>query len=175
MSNKIKDTDVKNHTYYFFDDIINIRKFDANKIKIDEKSYKNILIYYIGYVTIKDSKYVKINSVNPLYLIFNKVNGYFEEINGNKYLTLVPTNENKEKIKKYEELWSKIRDLIRSITKNSDDYDEKYMKIKFNSDDELPLNKMIEIPSMIIVVKAVFHENNKYYPQVFLDECLYKL
>ena len=126
-------------------------------------------------MTIKDSKYVKINSVNPLYLIINKVNGYFEEINKSKYLTLVPTNESKEKIKKYEELWSKIRDLIRSITKNSDDYDEKYMKIKFNSDDELPLNKMIEIPSMIIVVRAVFHENNKYYPQVFLDECLYKL
>ena len=118
-------------------------------------------------MTIKDSKYIKINSVNPLYLIFNKVNGYFEEINGNKYLTLVPTNESKEKIKKYEELWSKIRDLIRSITKNSDDYDEKYMKIKFNSDDELPLNKMIEIVSMMIVVRAVFHENDKYYPQVF--------
>ena len=63
-------------------------------------SYKNIIIYYIGYVTIKDSKYVKINRVNPSYLIFNKVNGYFEEINKNKYLTLVPTNE------------SKIRDLI---------------------------------------------------------------
>ena len=103
------------------------------------------------------------------------MNGYSEEINGNKYLTLVPTNENKEKIKKHEELWSKIRYLIRSITKNSDDYDEKYMKIKFNSDDELPLNKTIEIPTMAIVVRAVFHENNKYYPQVFLDECLYKL
>ena len=49
------------------------------------------------------------------------------------------------------------------------------MKIKFNSDGELPLNKTIEIPSMTIVVRAVFHENNKYYPQVFLDECLYKL
>ena len=100
--------------------------------------------------------------------------GYFEEINGNKYLTLVPINENKEKIKKYEELWSKIRDLIRSMTKNSDDYDKKYMKIKFNSDDKLSLNKMIEIPSMIIVVRAVFRENNKNYPQDFLDECLYK-
>ena len=65
--------------------------------------------------------------------------GYFEEISGIKYLTLVPNNESKEKVKKYEELWSKIRDLSRSITKNSDDYDEKYMKIKFNSDDELPL------------------------------------
>ena len=54
-------------------------------------------------MTIKDSKYVKINSVTPLYLMFNKMNGYFEEINENKYLTLVPTSENKEKIKKYEE------------------------------------------------------------------------
>ena len=49
------------------------------------------------------------------------------------------------------------------------------MKIKFNSYDELRLNKPIEIHSMIIVVRAVFHENTKYYPQVFLDECLYKL
>ena len=70
---------------------------------------------------------------------------------------------------------SKIRDLIKSITKNSDGYDEKYKKIKFNSDEKLPLNKAIEISSMIIVVRTVFHENNKYYPQAFLDECLYKL
>ena len=49
------------------------------------------------------------------------------------------------------------------------------MKIKFNSDDELPLNNATEIPSMIMVINAVFHENDKYYPQVFLDECLYKL
>ena len=123
-------------------------------------------------MTIKDLKYVKINSVTPLYLIFSKVNGYFGEINGNKYWTLVPTNESKEKIKEYEELWNKIRDLITLITKNSDDYDENYIKLKFNLDDELPLNKTIEIPSMIIVVKAVFHENNNYYQQIFLDECL---
>ena len=70
---------------------------------------------------------MKNDSVNPLYLTFNKVNGYLEEINENKYLTLVASNENKEKIKIYEELWSNIRDLISSITRNSDDYDEKYM------------------------------------------------
>ena len=75
-------------------------------------------------MTIKDLKYIKINSVNPLYFIINKVNGYFEEINGNKYLVLVPTNESKEKIKKYEGVWSKIRDLIRSVTKNTNNYDE---------------------------------------------------
>ena len=84
---------------------------------------------------IKDSKYIKTDSVNPLYLIFNKVNGYFEEINGNKYLTLVPTNKSKEIIKEYEEMLSKFRYLIRPVTKNSNDYDKKYMKIKFNLDD----------------------------------------
>ena len=78
---------------------------------------------------IKDSKYVKVNSLNPLYLIFEKVNGYFEENNGNKYLTLVPSNKRKEiKKKKYEKLWCQIRYLIRSITKISDDYGKIYMK-----------------------------------------------
>ena len=120
--NNVKDINIKNHTYYFFDDIINIREFDPNNVKLNEKSYKNILIYYIAYVTIKDSKYVKVNSVNPLYLMLNKINGYFEE--------------SKEKRKKYKKLWIKIRDLIRSVTRRSDDYDEKYMKIKFNSDNE---------------------------------------
>ena len=87
-------------------------------------------------------------------------------------MTLVATNESKEIITKYEELLNKIRDLIRSITKKSDDYVENYMEIKFNSDDELSLNNTIEIHSMAITVRAVFHENNKYYPQFFLDECL---
>ena len=98
MSNIIKS--IKYRTYYFFDDIINIKDFDPNNIKADEKSYEKILTYYIRYVTIK--KDLKIYSVNPLYLIFGKVNGYFKKIKVNKYLKLVPTNGNKEKIKK---LW----------------------------------------------------------------------
>ena len=68
-----------------------------------------------------------------------------------------------------------MRDLIRSKTNNSDDYDEKHIKIKYNSDDVLSLMKTLELCSMIIVVKAAFHEDNKYYPQYFLDECFYKL
>ena len=60
----VKDINIKNHTYYFFNDIINIKDFDLNNIRIDEKSYKNVLIFYIGYVTIK--KDLKIDSVNPL-------------------------------------------------------------------------------------------------------------
>ena len=76
MSNKIKDIDIKNRTYYFFNDIIRIWNFDPNKIKIEGNSCKSILIYYTGCGTIKKSKYVKINSVNALYLIISKVNGY---------------------------------------------------------------------------------------------------
>ena len=60
MSNEVKDINIKNRTYYFFNDIINIENFDPNNIKIDEKSHINILIYCIGYVTIKDSKYIKV-------------------------------------------------------------------------------------------------------------------
>ena len=103
----------------------------------------------------------------PLCLIFSKVSGYFEEINKNKYLTLVPSNESKQIIKQYEELGNKIRDLIRLITKNSDDYDEKYMKIKFDSNDDLFLNKTIKSHNVTIIVRIVFPEENEYYPQVF--------
>ena len=87
MSNKFKDIDIKSCTYYFFDDFINIKYFDPNKINIDEKSYKkNILIDCIGYLILKDSKYVKINRVNPLIVHILS-----------KYLTLVPTNKSKGK------------------------------------------------------------------------------
>ena len=88
-------------------------------------------------MTVKNLSY---DSVNPLYLIINKIHGYIEN-NGDKYLTLIPNNDSKHILEKYEELWNKIKDLIRSKTNNSDDYDEKYMKIKFDSDDDLTLKK----------------------------------
>ena len=92
ISNKVKDIGIKNRRYYFFNDVINIENFDSSDIKIDEKSMKDIRIYNNGYVTIKESKYIKI-------LWIKKWHGYFVEINGNKYLTLVPTTGSKEKWK----------------------------------------------------------------------------
>ena len=90
-------------------------------------------------------------------------------------MKLVPTGESKGALKKHEELWNKIRDLIRSITKNPESNSKKYMKIKFNSDNDLPLKKTLELYNLEIVVRSVFHKDNKYYQQVFLEECLYKL
>ena len=102
--NSVKEIDIENRRYYFFDDMINIKNLDLNKIKLDEKSYKNILIYHIRYVTVKGISYATTSNVNPLYLIINEINVYIEESNGNRYLTLVPTDESKEILKKYEEL-----------------------------------------------------------------------
>ena len=69
--NSVKEINVRNRMYYFFDDMINIKNLDSKKIKINEKSYKNILTYYNSYETT--------NSVKPLYLIINKMNGYYEK------------------------------------------------------------------------------------------------
>ena len=85
----IREINIKNQTYYFFNDIINIKDFDPNLLKIDNLSYKNIDIYYIGYITVEDNDYVKINSVNPLYLIINEVDGYIKEKDGSTYLVLI--------------------------------------------------------------------------------------
>ena len=89
----IKEINIKNQTYYIFDDIVDIKDFDPNLQKIDKKSHKNIDIYYIGYITVKGSYYVKINSVNPLYFIISEADGYFKEKNGSKYLVFYSTNE----------------------------------------------------------------------------------
>ena len=128
----------------------------------------------------KDSDYVKINSVNPLYLIIDKTDEYIEEKNGNKDLTLVSTDKNKEVLIKYVELWDKIKNLIEcnsieKINNKSGEYEKDFMKIKFNSDDSLPLNKVLTLHNMTIIIRFVFQEDGKYYRQVFLDECLYEL
>ena len=91
-----KQINIKNRTYYFFNDMIDIKDFDPSLIKIDKKSHKNIGIYHIGYITIKTiSDSENINSVNLLYLMIGGVDGYIEENNGNKYLTFASTDKNK--------------------------------------------------------------------------------
>ena len=107
---KIRQINIKNRTYYFYNDQINLKDFDASLLKIDQKDYKDIDIYYIGYETVKKiANCSNINSVNPLCLMINEMIGQFEEKNGNKYLVLVDVDENKEVLKKYEEVWEGIK------------------------------------------------------------------
>ena len=91
---KIKQINIKNWTYYFYNDIINLKGFDDWLLKVDKKLYKNIDVYYIGYITIKNTDdYESIYGVNSLYLRINHTSGYIEEKNGNKYLIFISVDE----------------------------------------------------------------------------------
>ena len=90
-------------------------------------------------------------------------------------MKLVHTDKSKDALKKYGDLWKKIKSIIRSTSNRSDNYFEKYLKIRFNSDDELPLKKTLELHNIILAVRSVFREHNKHNPKIFSDECLYKL
>ena len=99
---KIKELNIKNRTYYF-NDIINIKDFHSNLLRIDKKQYKGIDIYYIGYIIVrKIGDYENINSVNSLYLMIHSATGYFKEKCGEKYLILDLTE-------KYDEVFSGIK------------------------------------------------------------------
>ena len=97
---KVKQINIKNRTCYFYNDQIDLKDFDARLLKVGKKDYKDIGIYYIGYVTVKKiANCNNINSVNPLYLIINEMIGHFEEKNENKYLDLDDVDENKKSFK----------------------------------------------------------------------------
>ena len=140
-------------------------------------------IYYIGYITIKKiDNYENIHNVNPLYLIIDKVDGFIEEKNGHKYLVFLikwdcnSTDENKKVLKKYAELWDGIKNQIEAINDDKKfEYTRNFMKIKFNSDVDLSLDKPLKFPIMTIVVRSVSEKDGKFYPQIYLDECLYEL
>ena len=175
---EVKQINIKNRTYYFYNDIIDLKNFDARLLKIDKKSYKNIGIYNIGYITIKKiDDYENIYSVNPLYLIIAHASGYIEEKGVNKYLVFDSTDENKELLKKYNDVWNGIKNKIKEVSDSECDYEKDYMKIKFNSDDDLPLNKPLKfhLMSMTIRFRSVFEEDGKLYPQLYLDDTLYEL
>ena len=169
----IKQIYIKNETYYFYNDIIDIKTFDSNMLKLDKKTYKNLDIYNIGYVTIGYG--YDINSVNPLYLLIDNAYGYIEEINGDKYLVFDDTYENKELLERYDDVFNGIMDKIKKIDDDWLAYSKDYMKIKFNSDDNLPLNKPLQFYNMSVTIRYVFSEDNKLYSQVFSDEALHSL
>ena len=156
--------------------MINIKDFDSSLLKIDKNSYTNIGIDYIGYITIKNSDYENIYSINPLYLIIGEIDGYIKEENGNKYLTFASADKNKEVLKKYTELCDEIKN---SIEKRNDskagEYGKNFIKIKFNSDNNLPLNEILNLHMLAVIVRSVFEDDGKHYPQVFFDECLHQV
>ena len=164
----VKQIDIKNRTYYFYNDIIYLESFKSNLLKIDKKSYKDIAIYNIGHITIKKiGDCENIYSVNPLYLRITNANGYIEEINDS-------VDEIKELIKKYNDVFNGIMGKIKEVSNDECDYEKDYIKIKFSSDN-LPLNKPFRFHNMNITIRSVFKEDGKLYLQVSLDDTLSEL
>ena len=110
-----------------------------------------------------------------MYLMINKIKGHFEEVDGNKYLII--SSENGDLMQKYQELFDVIKEIIKKISDYSQPikHDDNYMKIKFDTDDNIPLNKVIYFPTITIIIRSVTQKYGKYYLQVFLDECLYQV
>ena len=150
--------------------MINIKNFHSNLLKIDKKLHKDIDIYYIGYITIKKfSDCENIHSVNPLYLIIHSATGHFKEKNDEKYLIL-------DSIDKYEKIQSGIRSQIKTLNGAKDlFYEKNYARIGINIDDDLPLNKQLNFPTLAIIMRCVLQEREKLYPQIYLYECLYEV
>ena len=111
-----------------------------------------------------------------MYLIISEVDGYIKEKNGSKHLVFDSANENNEVLKKYVGLWYAIKSKIETINEGRrGEYDKEFMKIKFDTDDNLPLNKTLKFHNMTIAIRSVFEEDGKFFPQIYLDECLYEL
>ena len=116
--------------------------------------------------------------MNPLYLRINHASGYIEEKDGNKYLIFNSTDENKELLKRYNDVWGEggLTNKIKTINcGKGHDYKKEYMNIKLNSDDDLPLKKPLIFHSINITIRSIFDEDDKLYPQVFLDDTFYEL
>ena len=109
-----------------------------------------------------------------MYLLISHANGYIEEKVLNKYLVFDSTDENKELLKKYNDLFNGIRDNIKEVSDSECDYEKDYVKINFNSDDNLSLNKPLKFHLMTITITSVFKEDGKFYPQIFLDDALFE-
>ena len=157
--------------------MINLKNFESNLLKIDKKHYKGIDIYYIGYITIKKiGDCENINNVNPLYLLVNYASGYIEEKNGNKYLIFDDSaNQNKGLLKKYADVWDGIKNEIKAKNgRKENDYRKDYMKIKFISDNDLPLNKPLKFHAMITIIR-LFLKKVEALSAIFLDDVLYEL
>ena len=150
--------------------MINIENFHSNLLTTEKKSYKEIDIYNIGYITIQQyDDCENIHSVNLLYLIIYDACGYFKEKYNEKYLIL-------DSIDKYEKFWSGIRSEIKTLNGGTElFYAKNYARIGINTNDELPLNKQLKFSIVTIAIICVLQKEEKLYPQIYLDKCLYEL
>ena len=173
---EIKSLEIKNKTNYDWDDISYINDFDVNSLKITKRESRiGANIFYTRCALNLDN-----DTIIPLYFVINRLIGYIEEMEGSsdKYLVVASSIRNKNIISAIDTIWrsieNKIEDVINPYPEHYPNIKIKdYNKFRFNSDIDLPLNTIIEFHSLVINISCVIEKNNEYYPEIYLDECLY--
>ena len=156
-----KKARIKNHTCYYFHDIIKLEDFDIDNILIDEKSHENILIYDISYKTLIGSKSLRIR--------FDKIDGFIRIYDGTRYLALFGSE-------KYDAIYDRIRYLISLKSGITYIFPQYFAKIKIDSYDSLPIEIILNLHNVIILTKSVLiKDKNHYYYKMFLEKWLYQL
>ena len=176
----VESLKIKSKSNYFWDDMVYLDDFDVKLVKVVRRESRiGVDIYYIGYVLEpKDD----INSINPLYLIVRHLFGRIKKIEGSSDRYLVVDENNKEVINVFDKLWKFITDEINRLIKrndkitfgNVDNEISEYNKLRFSSDVDLSLDTLIEFHMLTVVINCVIEKGNKYYPEIYLDECLYE-
>ena len=150
--------DIKNRLFTLFAKLVNILDFKSKRLSIEKTGSSKTCIYYINY------------DKDPFYLVIDDLKGYFEQNENNKYLKLILKSQRQKII--YVKIWEEIKKLINEVDEFSN-YDKDYDAISFETHDILSLNSIINIYSMAIVIRSVFKDNNKFYPQIYLTNCTY--
>ena len=166
----LRQVNVKNCPNHFFNSMTNIKNLDTDLLTINQMTFisTDSVVYEIEYLK-------NLDGVNFLYLVFNDVDAYFECIDENKYLVFALTDKNRQALENYKEIWTEIKDEIETIRGIEPiKYVKDFMKIKFESNDDLPLGEILNIPACVITAMSVFQENDKYHSQVHLKDCFYE-
>ena len=150
--------DIKNGLFTLFAEVVNIFYFNPKRLNIQKEGSAELCIYYIKY------------NKEPFCLVIDDLKGYFEENNDNKYLTMIFKSKSQKMM--YTRIWEVIKKVINEVDEFSN-YDKNYDIISFDTDDILSLNSIINIYSITIIIKSVFKDNNKFYPQIHLRNCMY--
>ena len=164
----IQSLKIKTKTDYDWDNAVYIYDIDVSSIEIIKRESRiGVNIYYIGYIPEHD------NSTISLYLFINRLNGFIEEIEGTSDRYLVVTMGNRKIINIFDELWKAIENKITSNSSVNTSINKEYNKLRFNSDLYLPTDKLLEFRMLTININCVIEKDNEYYPEIYLDECLY--
>ena len=162
----INSLEIKDKTNYDFDNICYIDDFDVNSLRITKKESRiGANIYYT-----RCALNLGDDIIIPLHFLIDRLIGFIEEIDGSndKYLVVVSSLRTEKIIDTLDKVWLSIKDKINPSIKIKD-----YNKFRFNSDIDLPVNMIIEFRSLLINVSCIIEKDNEYYPEIYLDDCLY--